>query len=50
MNERTQLFLYLAYKIGLHVFALVGFVLVVGFFAVRWHWTDAQGSVVFKKQ
>ena len=45
MNERTQLFLYLAYKIGLHVFALVGFVLVVGFFAVRWHWTDAQGSV-----
>ena len=45
MNERTRLFLYLAYKIGLHVFALVGFVLVGGFFAVRWHWTDAQGSI-----
>ena len=24
---------------------MVGFVLVVGFFAVRWHWTDVQGSI-----
>jgi len=24
---------------------VVGFVLVVGFFAVRWHWTDVQGSI-----
>lgn len=45
MNERTRLFLYCAYKVGLHVFALVGFVLVVGFFAVRWHWTDVQGAI-----
>ena len=45
MNERTQIFLYYAYKVGLHVFALAGFVLVVGFFAVRWHWTDVSGTV-----
>jgi hypothetical protein len=31
--------------VGLHVFAVVGFVLVVGFFAVRWHWTDVSGTV-----
>lgn len=45
MNERTQLFLYYAYKVGLHVFALVGFVLVVGFFAVRSHLTDVGGDI-----
>lgn len=45
MNERTEIFLYYAYKIGLHVFAIIGFVLVAGFFAVRWHLTDVQGTV-----
>ena len=45
MNERTRLFLYWAYKVGLHVFAVVGFVLVVGFFAVRSHLTDVSGVV-----
>ena len=45
MNQRTQIFLYYAYKVGLHVFAMVGFVLVIGFFAVRWHWTDVGGTV-----
>ncbi|HPN54616.1 MAG TPA: hypothetical protein PLB52_01650, partial [Candidatus Moranbacteria bacterium] len=45
MNERTKIFLYYAYKIGLYVFAIIGFVLVAGFFAVRWHLTDVQGTV-----
>ena len=45
MNERTRLFLYYGYKVGLHVFAVTGFVLVVGFFAVRSHLTDVSGTV-----
>jgi hypothetical protein len=45
MNERTQLFLYYAYKVGLHIFAVIGFVLVVGFFAVRLHLTDVDGAI-----
>lgn len=45
MNERSRIFFYYAYKVGLHAFAVFGFVLVVGFFAVRWHWTDVQGSI-----
>lgn len=45
MNERTRIFLYYAYKVGLHVFAVVGFVLVIGFFAVRSHLTDVSGAV-----
>ncbi|MDD5397125.1 MAG: hypothetical protein PHW24_03650 [Candidatus Moranbacteria bacterium] len=45
MNERFRIFFYYGYKVGLHVFAVVGFVLVVGFFAVRFHWTDVAGAV-----
>jgi len=45
MNERGQIFSYYIYKVGLHIFAVIGFVLVVGFFAVRWHWTDVTGSI-----
>lgn len=45
MNDRTKLFLYCAYKVGLHVFAVVGFVLVIGFFAVRSHLTDVGGAI-----
>ncbi len=44
MNERFRLFFSWGYKIGLHVFAAIGFVLVCGFFAVRFHWTDVRGS------
>jgi hypothetical protein len=35
----------ITYKIFLHAFALVGFVLVGGFFAVRFHLTDVKGAV-----
>jgi hypothetical protein len=45
MNERFRLFFYWAYKVGLHLFAVVGFVLVCGFFAIRLHLTDVSGMV-----
>lgn len=45
MNERFRLFFYWGYKVGLHVFAAIGFVLVCGFFAVRLHLTDVAGMV-----
>lgn len=45
MNERGRMFFYYVYKISLHLFAAVGFILVVGFFAVRFHLTDVSGSV-----
>ncbi len=45
MNERFRLFFSWVYKIWLHVFAAIGFALVCGFFAVRFHWTDVAGSV-----
>jgi hypothetical protein len=45
MNERFRLFFYWAYKVGLHLFAMVGFVLVCGFFAIRLHLTDVSGMV-----
>ncbi len=45
MNERFRLFFYWGYKVGLHVFAAIGFVLVCGFFAVRLHLTDVSGMV-----
>jgi len=45
MNERFRLFFYWVYKVGLHLFAMVGFVLVCGFFAIRLHLTDVTGMV-----
>ena len=45
MNNRFRIFFYYGYKVGLHVFALIGLVLVGGFFAVRFHWTDVKGAI-----
>ncbi|MEI8343802.1 MAG: hypothetical protein WCF93_02550 [Candidatus Moraniibacteriota bacterium] len=45
LNERFRLFFYWGYKVGLHVFAAIGFALVCGFFAVRFHLTDVAGMV-----
>lgn len=38
-------FIILSYKTFLHIFALAGFILVAGFFAVKFNWTDVEGEV-----
>jgi len=45
MGSQFKIFLNYIYKAGLYFFAVVGFVLTAGFFAVRLHWTDVQGAV-----
>lgn len=45
MNERLRIFFYWVYRVGLYFFAIVGFVLVCGFFAIRLHLTDVSGMV-----
>jgi hypothetical protein len=38
------------YNFFLHAFALIGLVLVGGFFAIRFHWTDVKGAVDIHNQ
>ncbi|MEI7621904.1 MAG: hypothetical protein WCJ51_05215 [Candidatus Moraniibacteriota bacterium] len=45
MKQRFKIFFKYACKIGLYFFALIGIILMAGFFAVRWHWTDVRGAV-----
>jgi hypothetical protein len=35
----------ITYKILLHIFAIIGVILVGGFFAIRFHWTDVGGVI-----
>ncbi|MEI7890759.1 MAG: hypothetical protein WCI36_02210 [bacterium] len=45
MKNSIKTFFYNSYIYCLHVFALIGFVLVVGFFAIRFHFTDVKGVI-----
>ncbi len=45
MSSRIKIFFKGIFKFGLYFFALVGFVLTAGFFAIRLHWTDVAGKV-----
>ncbi|QQS61508.1 MAG: hypothetical protein IPN70_01065 [Candidatus Moraniibacteriota bacterium] len=45
MDKRIRTFFHYTYKVILYIFAIIGFILVFGFFAIRWHWTDVQGAV-----
>jgi hypothetical protein len=43
--SRITYYTKIALKFLVYLFAVIGFVLVVGFFAVKWHWTDVKGVI-----
>ncbi len=42
---RAKQYVRIVFKYLVYLLAIVGFVLVAGFFAVKWHWTDVKGII-----